>query len=702
MRLWHKAACLSLSLLGIGTILSACSRSPSAVPRPSGGGPAKQYDCTYNTSTEAFTGAYATASAIGWEGNDQGVVTCLGGTFYVQNGIDRNYGFGLYNGTTTTWTDADGYLPAQITTFHDSGATVAITEFADKIVIGGDDYVALYARVAVDNTTSHLVEANPDASGALIPLDQAPNAVKAHRSVDHDYVVAVDRFGNDYPWPSATALAGAGGFKEHFAHMRAFWNHQLASITQISVPDVALKDAYRSGFIYTQIARSGDELHSGVNGYQYEYSHDVIGILVNLFTQGYFSDAHGLLLEARNVVDAPLQYVDGVWTYPWPWAVYLMKTGDVAFVKQNFTAQGPMGSSQPSIEEAAHDIAADRTGPAGIMESTDDIDTNGYWTTDDYEALLGLAAYIYIAKTIGDTSEVTWATQQYASLLAATNQTLHATISHYDLNYLPCSMLEPNTADRCANPEDANWTSPFARWAWDGSLLAAAQSGPGISLVDATYAYGFGRLQGILPANTFGGFPGDYYSSGYNAGDANAALAGNDYRDQGILSYEFMIANTQSGPYSWWESSSAPSASTPWVGEHPTAGQGASPHAWGMSQANKVLLDSLVAQSSDGALIVGRGVPSSWVADASSVAVTNFPSTDGRRLSLRITSTGHSVALALSGRLPSGPVLFELPSFVNAIATTSAGTIDEATGTVTLAPGTRAVTVELSGSEAPG
>ncbi len=69
---------------------------------------------------------------------------------------------------------------------------------------------------------------------------------------------------------------------------------------RISVPDSSLDDAYRSGFIYTQIARSGDDLNTGVNGYESEYSHDVIGILANLFTEGYFTDAHALLLEAAR------------------------------------------------------------------------------------------------------------------------------------------------------------------------------------------------------------------------------------------------------------------------------------------------------------------------------------------------------------------------------------------------------------------
>ncbi len=685
---------------------------PPAAPTPAsdtalvttGTGPASKYDCALRIrpAADAFTGADGSGSEIGWEGNKQGVVTCLGGVFLIQDGFYQNYGFGIYDGAPTTWTDADGYLPAQITSFSRNGARVSITEFADRVVLSGAPFVAVYSRVAVTNPTDHVVEANPEASPGLVPLDAASDAVAPHTTVDHDYVIAADRFGGAYPWPSAAALATAGTFDEHFAHMASFWNGQLAGITGISVPDQTLDDAYRSGFIYTQIARSGDELHDGVNGYQAEYNHDVIGILSNLFNQGYFTDAHALLLTARAAMEAPGQgfYDDGVWTYSVPWAIYLMKTGDLAFVKENFDSEGPLGATQPSIEDTAHAIAAARASPTGIMKATDDIDTQGSWTTDDYSALIGLAAYRYLAQRVGNAREAAWATQEYGSLLSATNKTLDTTIARYHLAYVPCSILQPNRANRCKNPEDANWMSPLGAWAWDGSLFGATVNGPGVTMIDATYDYGFARLKGKLPPNTFGGFPGDYYSTGYNAGYGTAGLASTHHRDQGILSYEFMIANSQSGPYSWWESSSAPSTQTPWLGLHPATGQGASPHAWGMSQANGVLLASLVAQRTDGDIVVGRGVPAQWLSGGAPISITNFPTTDGRRLSLTISSSGQSVSLTLHGQPPSGPVLFQLPSFVDNIATTSAGVVDQGTGTVTLSPDTKSVTVRL-GSAPP-
>ena len=76
----------------------------------------------------------------------------------------------------------------------------------------------------------------------------------------HDYVVASDRFGGSYPWPTASQLQQAGAWSEHFAHMRAFWNSQLDQLTQLSLPDPQLVDAYKAGFIYTEIDRSGVRL----------------------------------------------------------------------------------------------------------------------------------------------------------------------------------------------------------------------------------------------------------------------------------------------------------------------------------------------------------------------------------------------------------------------------------------------------------
>jgi hypothetical protein len=140
----------------------------------------------------------------------------------------------------------------------------------------------------------------------------------------------------------------------------------------------------------------------------------------------------------------------------------------------------------------------------------------------------------------------------------------------------------------------------------------------------------------------------------------------------------------------------APDPASPWIGNHPTAGAGASPHGWGAADANLVLLDSLIAERGDGSLIIGRGVPNPWVSDSNRIALANVPITGGHRMGLNITTNGTHVTLTLSGSSPAGPVLFQLPAFVNNIASSSAGSIDEVTGTVTLPATARTVTVRMT------
>ncbi len=82
-------------------------------------------------------------------------------------------------------------------------------------------------------------------------------------------------------------------------------------------------------------------------------------------------------------------------------------------------------------------------------------------------------------------------------------------------------------------------------------------------------------------------------------------------------------------------------------------------------------------------------------ARARSSAWPTSPRWAARHSGLTIRTAGNQVTLTLTGAQPAGPVLFQLPAFVGNIARTSAGVADEKTGTVTLAPTVRTVTVQL-------
>src|ERR1700743_3841136 len=152
------AACAGLALVALGAV-SAANAGHAAPP----------YNCSPNgpAGSQTVYGTFGDASVIGWAGNSQAVVACLGGSFWVDtSGPDggrgsastaavtgTTYGYGVYDDSKTTWANADGYLPALVTTFHRDGATVSITNFGDDVRIGGHAYVIIYSRVSVSNPT---------------------------------------------------------------------------------------------------------------------------------------------------------------------------------------------------------------------------------------------------------------------------------------------------------------------------------------------------------------------------------------------------------------------------------------------------------------------------------------------------------------------------------------------------------------------
>ena len=106
-------------------------------------------------------------------------------------------------GGPTSWVDSGGYLPAQITTFHRSGTTVEITEFGDHVVLAGHAYVAVYCRGRGHEPDRPGDRRRPGTDVGVARARDRAGLVAPHASTVHDYVVAVDRFGGQYAWPSA-------------------------------------------------------------------------------------------------------------------------------------------------------------------------------------------------------------------------------------------------------------------------------------------------------------------------------------------------------------------------------------------------------------------------------------------------------------------------------------------------------------------
>jgi hypothetical protein len=323
----------------------------------------------------------------------------------------------------------------------------------------------------------------------------------------------------------------------------------------------------------------------------------------------------------------------------------------------------------------------------------------GCWVASDWAALTGLAAYAYLSERLGESAEKEWAEKEYTALYAAAESTLISSMRNLKIAYIPANWHKDNATTMTRRAKwDGAWAEMFlyGRWAWDGWLIGARQSGPMLEMIDATFDYNFGELKARgFPAHTAGGFGRNAVSSGYNVGFMTPALRGMKHRTEPIMAYRYLIDHCQGGPYSWWESINWPSTSSGWKGSH-AGGGGSCPHMWGQSFATKGLVESLIAEFYDGRVLVGRGAPADWLGEGFSVS--NFPIRGGKRMGVKVRATApRKIILDLSGDPPTGEIIFSLPVLIGNIAAATAGTIDADAGTVTIQPAVRTVTVSTRG-----
>ncbi len=335
------------------------------------------------------------------------------------------------------------------------------------------------------------------------------------------------------------------------------------------------------------------------------------------------------------------------------------------------------------------------------MKQTWAIDSTGYWTVDNWSALVGIDSYKFICNRLNKSGDAQTAQNEYNALMNGTDTVMSRTINNNSLNYIPCSITQPNTSNRCNDPRDANWASffMFGRWSWEGFLLGSNQYGYGISKIDDTYDYGFGRLAGQgYPQFTFGGFPTGWFSTGYNISYSSGGLRGQRYRELWYDCYRFTIDNALSGPYCHWEGIGWPSG-TNWEGTHPGNGYGSSPHTWGMACNNKVFVDALITERFDGTVIIGRGIPARWLdGDDSPIDVSNYPITDNRRMGYQLTSDGEFIEITFTGDDPVNEIWVDLPVFIdNNVFTADKGTVDYNNDRLRLPANTGSVIISLSG-----
>ncbi|WP_256285659.1 S-layer homology domain-containing protein [Pseudoflavonifractor phocaeensis] len=645
---------------------------------------------------------------FGWEGDQYAPIAWADGTYQLRNNKNALVTFGVTNlpDNSIRWSRAEGYLPCLISQYSKNGLDHTVESFADEVIIGGRRYETAYSRMTTYNDTGE-VKLLPRVSENLVPLNDAAKSAKVAQSgetVVREYCIFADRFGGKYTFPGNDVLAEQGSYEEHYAHMKDHWDGRVAELADIqSVPEpyAELTHVYKAGYIDMLIAADGEQFRAGEGTDNDEElsDRDGLGMLTALAQLGH---TEGFADYARAVMEKTTS-PDVFWQFSWPFAVYLQKTGDCLTVADFFEDQG----KYDGIKSSTHKIAQDRVivdgsvvadgSPAKIMKQTDSLGSIGYWTADNFAALHGLTTYRYLCEQLfaetGEgkyAAERDWADAEYENLLKSVEGVLESTMLSEALIAIPKSMVEPNGQD----DGDGSWVALYlpGQWSWDGYLFGAEQDSPLLELTDATYAAVLRQL-GDTPFNLGGG---SGFSTSRNAGYFSGALGGELYRAYGIEACKWMIDNTMSTPYGWWENPAEPTGDALWEGSHPLGGTGGCPHVSGQIANAQMLLDAFLAERADGTLIAGRGLPTAFNAPGERVQIDNYLCNSGQRIGYTMESTEKMIDFTLTGDRPEHPVSLELPVLKDNIAYVSGNcTFDSGSGTVILPVGTTSVTIGL-------
>ena len=224
-------------------------------------------------------------SVFGWEGDKDAPIAFIDGSYLLRDRKNTLITFGLADiDGKIEWFNKEGWLPCLVSKYRTRDFECTVENFADILDRGDGKFEIAYSRMTLKNISGKTLSI-PRVSKLLIPLNKQPHSVKPGETVVLDYAVGADRFGEKYAYPANSEIASAGGFDEHYEHMKDYWTERMEPLAKIDeLPDNKLIDAYKAGYVYTMIVKDGYGLHVGENGYDRVFDHDVLGIMASLLT----------------------------------------------------------------------------------------------------------------------------------------------------------------------------------------------------------------------------------------------------------------------------------------------------------------------------------------------------------------------------------------------------------------------------------
>lgn len=619
------------------------------------------------------------------------------------------------------WRLRDGHQPCPVSDWQAGPVRVRAQHFAVRNQ--ADDDTLIYSQVQLRNTGTEpvridlLINASPRIH---LPLGEPPTR-SDRLSMSYTTELAV---GEQRSWDFVSSTTGAqlaveqsssyGDFETNYRRMADGWDERINRLAHpVRLPHPGIAEMYRAIqiMLWGCLVRVGQdvEIRAGaqnparLESYDRTFPHDVANYVDQFVREGDHELGRQILgsdyyrrLNSADIADWDgLNYLDTIGKFILPYAQYLQNTGDLAF----FDAE-----LRTFLRQAARNIHDCRVfgdvEHEGLIRKGEDFenwsDDGDFLLCDNWAALHGLQAYRYLVTRLQLPAEVAWAEAELRSLNDALNRALDRTRARRGIDHY-LGAFDDLTYQRYTRGSFYSWVAyagALSTFPWGARLRGYDLGGTWAEKFDASLAHALHeRDRRVVPDGSWGAWWGHVtYGSTYNAAAGLQCLASDRYRTEALRNVEFLYDN-QCAPFQWSEAFENKGRDQ-WAGMYLPQESYGNYESWGASFSKQAILQACASVHVDGTVILGRGVPDSWLGPGAVIEWANVNVNDGRLLDFTITSTGSEITLDLRGDLPLGPVLLDLPAMAGNVLSADAGTVSSS-GVVRLKPEERQVRVQL-------
>ena len=620
-----------------------------------------------------------------------------------------------------SWYLRDGFQPCPVSVWKAGSAKVITMHFA--IRDQNDEGTLLYSQVRVVNWVNDKLTAvlHVNASPRIhIPLNADPQKstrfssefevlLEPGEEIFFDFVSRVSGPALEYERPEKY-----GSFEEQYRRMSDENNRRIQKLAHPTrLPNQGIVNMYKA--IQLQLhnfavyengeyqIRSNAGNPARIQTYDRPFPHDVPNFLDEFMREGDYELAKNVLagesyrrMNSSDIADWDgLNYMDTIGKFLLPYAQYLQNTGDLEFFDEEMFA---------FLKEAAENIIRFRVYEdeehRGLLKKGEDFenwsDDGDYLVADNWSALHGLTAYRYIAERLKKSEEVRWADEQIKDLNQCLNEALDKAMKRRNEAFY-LGAFDDITYQRYVAGSFYSWvpySAGLSTFPWGAALKGYAEGGTWKERFDDALRYSFEQRDlRMIPDGSFGAWWSKVtYGSTYNAAAGVQCLFSDRYRREAIKSVEFLYEN-QCAPFIWSEAFEN-RGKDQWAGMYLPQESYGNYEAWGSSFVKQAILQACVSVKTDGTVIIGRGIPESWLYDGSVIAWDHVNVNDGRTIDFTLTTSGSEIKLSIMGDIPNGDIILDLPIMENGVLEATAGEVLPS-GALKLSADTREVTIRI-------